>query len=38
MQEILKNETEEKVYSTLDKLNIKKSKIINKESKNANIK
>ena len=28
MQEILKNETEEKVYSTLDKLNIKKSKII----------
>ena len=27
MQEILKNETEEKVYSTLDKLNIKKSKI-----------
>ena len=23
MQEILKNETEEKVYSTLDKLNIK---------------
>ena len=30
MQEILKNETEEKVYSTLDKLNIKYDRVDHK--------